>query len=140
MKIIYFLVLVLLFIGAFGITMRIEPRSEECFTETLDLGEAIEVRWSVQNGGLLDIETLVKTFDKISFNKMYYEGKQEGYHKIVPTAPGPYSFCFNNRISRYTSKTVKFNFVHLYKNENTPDTGHAKTSRFFILNFYLPKR
>lgn len=48
--------------SAMALTMKIEPKSEECFSETLNVGDDVEVRWGVQDGGLLDIEARVCQF------------------------------------------------------------------------------
>lgn len=56
---IVFIFVCFIFLKSNGITIKIEPQVEECFSENLDFGQEIEVFWSVQQGGLLDIETKV---------------------------------------------------------------------------------
>lgn len=59
------------------------------------------------------------------WNRLYFEGKEEGYYHLRPSAPGAYAFCFNNEMSRFTVKTVRFEFIR--KNKPAPGGGdHAK--------------
>lgn len=50
-----------------GLTMKVEPKMEECFSENLNVGDDVEVRWGVQDGGLLDIDVRVRFLHEISF-------------------------------------------------------------------------
>lgn len=168
------LLVVCLATSAFGLTMKVEPKTEECFTENLVVGDDVEARWGVQDGGLLDIDVRVRAFrdicvapsftdfkrvphplactDKsrtlfgpplfvalqvkyggqIIWQKLFFEGKEEGYYKIIPSAPGAYAFCFSNEMSRFTVKTVRFEFSR--KNRPAPSTGdHARPGmRLFL--------
>lgn len=49
-----------LVVSGMALTMKIEPKVEECFSENLAAGDDVEVRWGVQDGGLLDIEVKVR--------------------------------------------------------------------------------
>lgn len=48
-----------LVVSAAALTMKIDPKAEECFSEVLQVGDDVEVRWGVQDGGLLDIDVRV---------------------------------------------------------------------------------
>jgi TFIIF-interacting CTD phosphatase-like protein len=52
-----------LVVSAMGLTMKVEPKTEECFSENLNIGDDVEVRWGVQDGGLLDIDVRVRQND-----------------------------------------------------------------------------
>jgi len=41
--------------------MKVEPKTEECFTENLTVGDDVDIRWGVQDGGLLDIDVRVRS-------------------------------------------------------------------------------
>jgi hypothetical protein len=56
-----------LVVGSMGLTMKVEPKTEECFSENLLQGDDVEVRWGVQDGGLLDIEVRVRNWYYQSF-------------------------------------------------------------------------
>jgi hypothetical protein len=47
--------------SAFGVTIKVEPKSEECFHEDLEQGVEFEVLWNVIDGGLLDVEYKVRS-------------------------------------------------------------------------------
>lgn len=59
------------------------------------------------------------------WQKLYFEGREEGYYKISPMSAGVYGFCFNNEMSRFTVKTVKFEFIRKNK-PRQGDSDHAK--------------
>lgn len=40
-------------------TIKVEPKSEECFYEDMKNGEELFVKWNVIDGGLLDIDVRV---------------------------------------------------------------------------------
>ena len=59
------------------------------------------------------------------WQRLYFEGREEGYYRLTPTTPGAYAFCFNNEMSRFTVKTIRFDFNR--KNKPQASTGdHAK--------------
>lgn len=64
------------------------------------------------------------------WSNMYFEGREKGYYKIVPTTPGSYSFCFNNQMSRFTPKTVQFDFFVNSDPVKNPNENIAKPGRY----------
>jgi hypothetical protein len=46
----------LLHLTAAAVTVKVEPKMEECFWEDLEQGQITEVLYNVLDGGLLDIE------------------------------------------------------------------------------------
>lgn len=99
-----------------AMTIEVEPKAEECVYQILNKGDLFELEFEVVRGGLLDIEVIVKDpresvmFRKLSFfnDKSVDEVEEEGYVSIDATRDGVYSICFNNRMSRWTPKTVSF--------------------------------
>lgn len=49
-----------LVVSAAALTMKVEPKTEECFSENLAAGDDVEARWGVLDGGLLDIDVRVR--------------------------------------------------------------------------------
>ena len=49
-----------LVVSAAALTMKVEPKNEECFSENLAVGDDVEIRWGVLDGGLLDIDVRVR--------------------------------------------------------------------------------
>jgi hypothetical protein len=41
-------------------TLKVEPKSIECFHEELNPGTNVELSWAVLDGGLLDIRVIVR--------------------------------------------------------------------------------
>jgi len=90
------------------ISLKVEPKAEECFYEDMDRGVDVVFEWSVIDGGLLDIEIRVKKDDTIMWSKLYFEGRDPGEWIYSTTLPGTYAFCFSNHMARFTVKAVWF--------------------------------
>lgn len=91
-----------------SLTVKIEPKEEQCFYQYVENNQVIELNYGVSDGGKLDI--LVKFFKgfELLHEKMYFEGKDSGYFSYTVTSPDIYGVCFNNKMSRFTPKTVVF--------------------------------
>lgn len=111
-----------LFVASQPFTLKVEPKTVECFHEELNSGTNVELSWAVLDGGLLDIRVVVKKDGNIIFDKLYFEGKDVGQYNFVVQQPGTYSFCFDNEMARFTVKTVTFNLrtVDASKKPATP--------------------
>jgi len=94
--------------------IKVEPKSEDCFYEDFQRGTAVDLTYAVLEGGLLDVEVRVYQAQNLVFNKLHFEGKDEGRYSFVTNQDGPCGFCFNNEMSRFTVKTVMFE-VHMKK-------------------------
>ena len=46
-----------------SITIKVDPKTEECFYEDLESGDEVTWSWAVVDGGLLDIEISVLFLD-----------------------------------------------------------------------------
>lgn len=57
-----FIVLSFLFCSIFCVTIKVEPKGEECFYEEAKKNDDLTVKWNVIDGGLLDIEVRVWIF------------------------------------------------------------------------------
>lgn len=58
-SIISFLILSCLFCSIFCVTVKVEPKGEECFYEETKKNDDLTVKWNVIDGGLLDIDVRV---------------------------------------------------------------------------------
>lgn len=81
-----------LVVSAAALTMKVEPKTEECFSENLVAGDDVEVRWGVQDGGLLDIDvrvrlsiimTLIRSICDFSFDSLHRELTRSAFYKIA---------------------------------------------------------
>jgi len=105
-----------------GIIVKVEPQSEQCFYEYVETGKTIEVSYGVIEGGQLDIEVKFFFGKQMLFSKLYFEGKEEGKLKFNCGSGGIYGVCFNNMMSRFTPKTIDFEYsVMVDLDHATPD-------------------
>eukprot|EP01122_Echinamoeba_exundans_P003795 TRINITY_DN13854_c0_g1_i1.p1 TRINITY_DN13854_c0_g1~~TRINITY_DN13854_c0_g1_i1.p1 ORF type:complete len:214 (+),score=38.12 TRINITY_DN13854_c0_g1_i1:22-642(+) len=100
----------LLHLTAAAVTIKVEPKQEECFWEDLEQGQMTEVIYNVVDGGLLDAEFKVKKGGFVLFSKMHFEGRDEGKWKYTVQQTGTYGICFNNEMARFTVKTISFDW------------------------------
>jgi len=96
---------------AHGMTMQIEPRTTECFKyKSQRPGEDFTFEFVVTRGGLLDIQfRIVNPFGAVLHSELHFFPEGEEFVKTIRSeAGGEYSLCFDNEMSRWTAKVVKF--------------------------------
>lgn len=99
-----------------ALSIQVEPKSDDCFYETLDAGSVLELDFEVTRGGLLDIEIVVSDpTQNIIYRKLAFfnhqtpeENEREGFISVNAVYTGQYTICFNNKMSRWTPKIVSF--------------------------------
>ncbi|KAL9651674.1 hypothetical protein ABK040_001618 [Willaertia magna] len=89
-----------------GLTFGLEPAEERCLFETLDQPSKLSLKYQVIRGGFLDIDLVV--FDPDGEVLHQQERESEGKFSINAEKRGTYKFCFSNKISTLTPKTVSF--------------------------------
>jgi len=101
----------LLFLSCFthminGSIIVVDAHREECFFEEIPQGLPVNVMFQVTAGGFLDIDLKITAPDQ----RVVYEGvrETEGKYTFNTYIPGIFSFCFSNRMSTLTPKTVSF--------------------------------
>jgi len=84
----------------------VDAHREECFFEEIPQGLPVNVMFQVTAGGFLDIDLKITAPDA----RIVYEGvrETEGKYTFNTYSAGLYSFCFSNRMSTLTPKTVSF--------------------------------
>jgi hypothetical protein len=88
------------------LTLKIEPRTEECFVEEASKGSAATLQFQVTAGGLLDIDVSIYNTDGSLLKS--WSVATEGKHTWTPETDGKYKFCFGNQMARWTPKWVSF--------------------------------
>eukprot|EP01115_Flamella_aegyptia_P005658 TRINITY_DN2368_c1_g1_i1.p1 TRINITY_DN2368_c1_g1~~TRINITY_DN2368_c1_g1_i1.p1 ORF type:complete len:213 (-),score=37.67 TRINITY_DN2368_c1_g1_i1:169-807(-) len=90
-----------------SIYFDVGPHREECFYEMVEQGTDIGLTYQIIKGGKLDIDILITGPD----GRIVYEGKKEkvGKYFFLAHAKGYFKFCFSNRMSQVTAKTVSMN-------------------------------
>ena len=107
---------------AVGITVKVEPRSEECLIEEIsDHGVPITMIFQVTAGGHLDIDCMIS--DQRGNVIQSYKGQQDGRHHWTSVGSGEYKICFSNEMARYTPKWVSF-YISVGNSPNTARLEH----------------
>eukprot|EP00003_Mantamonas_plastica_P010290 TRINITY_DN1971_c0_g1_i2.p1 TRINITY_DN1971_c0_g1~~TRINITY_DN1971_c0_g1_i2.p1 ORF type:complete len:216 (-),score=51.16 TRINITY_DN1971_c0_g1_i2:243-857(-) len=90
-----------------ALSFSVDAHQEECFFEDVDAGTKLGLSFQVTTGGFLDIDVKIIGPDQ----KLVYTGTREteGQYTFVSHMKGIYSFCFSNKMSTLTPKTVSFN-------------------------------
>jgi p24 family protein beta-1 len=113
---------VLVLLGSIAVanstSVQILAHREECFTENVNAGTDLGIVFQVTAGGFLDIDVRISGPD----GSEVYAGRREseGKYYFVAHTTGLYSFCFSNRMSTLTPKTVSFSIKVGKKTEDAP--------------------
>ncbi|GLH08335.1 Transmembrane emp24 domain-containing protein 5-like Protein [Gryllus bimaculatus] len=92
-------------------TISIDPRREECFYQTVQKGQVVDVEYQVIDGGHgeLDINFhLASPSGKIIVSDFK---KSENSHRTEVTEDGDYKICWDNTFSHISRKTVFFEII-----------------------------
>lgn len=92
-----------------SLAINIQADTEECFFEDLDVGDKMTVTFQVGDGGNLDIDFWISD----PAERVIKSGIREstGTHEVIANLKGRYTYCFSNRMSSVSDKSVSFN-VH----------------------------
>lgn len=121
---------VLMIHAAWGLTMQVEPRTTECFHyKALNVGEDITFEFVVTRGGLLDVNfRVVSPTGSILHQQLHFFPDGEEFVKTIRVnQAGDYAFCFDNEMSRWTAKVVKFELTSS-SDASQQQTGSSGTS------------
>ncbi|KAF2362643.1 GOLD domain [Trinorchestia longiramus] len=91
-------------VGAYFIT--VDAHAEECFFERVTAGTKLGLAFEVAEGGFLDIDLRILGPD----GKSLHEGEREsnGRYTFPAMMDGVYTYCFSNKMSTMTPKTIMF--------------------------------
>ncbi len=103
-------IFVLIIAQIHALTMQVEPRTTECFLYKASRGETLDFEFIVTRGGLLDVNLRISSpGGKILHEALhFFQEGEESIQTITADEAGAYSFCFDNEMSRWTAKVVKF--------------------------------
>lgn len=99
-----------------ALTFTVPARKEQCFYEEVKEGHEIEVDFQVVDGGDLDID--FAAYDTKSKRVAKNVKESYGSHSIPVKEDGVFKFCFSNKMSTVTSKTV---FMDVYVDDGNYD-------------------
>ena len=93
--------------GAEGFVFEIEAHKEQCFYEQIKVETSVGLRFQVIAGGFLDVDVKIVGPDGL----VIYSGDRENEGKIsfFAESSGTFSFCFSNKMSTLTPKSVLLN-------------------------------
>jgi hypothetical protein len=91
--------------AASAINFDVPPGKEDCFYEDVHTGTNINGVYAVTHGSHLDIDVRIFRPDGIEVYTANREG--EGKFYIRAERDGTYKFCFSNKMSMMSHKTVK---------------------------------
>lgn len=90
-------------------TIDLQPHSEYCFYEDMHVGDEMTLTYQVSGGGHLDVDTMLfNPSGNLLFEQRH---KDTGTYDFTADADGRYKYCFSNKFSAVTDKTLSFN-VH----------------------------
>ncbi|CAM0141538.1 p24 complex component [Umbelopsis sp. WA50703] len=92
-----------------SLAINVQADTQECFFEDLDVGDKMTVTFQVGDGGNLDIDFWISD----PAERVIKSGIREttGTHEVVANLKGRHTYCFSNRMSSVSDKSVSFN-VH----------------------------
>lgn len=96
------------------LTIKVKPGTEECFYQKASLGQVLDLEYQVLDADYENIDTKHKM--EISFTLYSPKGsnlisdvkKADGIHRHDVQETGDYKFCFSNKFSHFSTKTVYF--------------------------------
>ena len=111
----YFLICFLLVLNFYliptnGLTLQIEPKTSDCFSQDIGANQHVRLDYQVLRGGLLDIQLQVSQHGVPGYliDILHFSGEMDGKYEFQTSSSGLYKFCFNNEMSRFTPKVVQF--------------------------------
>eukprot|EP01004_Peranema_trichophorum_P009224 NODE_7970_length_723_cov_66.388333_g7354_i0.p1 GENE.NODE_7970_length_723_cov_66.388333_g7354_i0~~NODE_7970_length_723_cov_66.388333_g7354_i0.p1 ORF type:complete len:194 (+),score=21.55 NODE_7970_length_723_cov_66.388333_g7354_i0:54-635(+) len=104
-----------------SLTVKLEPRTEECFSEEATKGSSLTLQFQVTSGGLLDVDCTLYNHDDTVLKSWHIA--TEGKHTFTVPQDGKYRFCFSNIMARWTAKWVSF-YVTQGNNANLAKIEH----------------
>ena len=90
-------------------TIDLQPHSEYCFYEDMHVGDEMTLTYQVSGGGHLDVDTMLfNPSGNLLFEQRH---KDTGTYDFTADADGRYKYCFSNKFSAVTDKTLRYVWV-----------------------------
>eukprot|EP01062_Namystynia_karyoxenos_P066311 TRINITY_DN60274_c0_g1_i1.p2 TRINITY_DN60274_c0_g1~~TRINITY_DN60274_c0_g1_i1.p2 ORF type:complete len:195 (+),score=68.69 TRINITY_DN60274_c0_g1_i1:101-685(+) len=103
-----------------GLTLKVEPRSEDCMEEAVEKDQPVAFAFQVVAGGELDLDATVTD----SAGQEYtWKGQSEGRREWKAPANGVFRVCLSNQMARWTPKWVSF-YLSIGHSPNTARLEH----------------
>ncbi|KAI9483958.1 MAG: COPII-coated vesicle protein [Benjaminiella poitrasii] len=99
----------------YSMTIDIPANEQVCFFEEIHLSDKLTVTYQVGEGGNFDIDFwIANPQDSIVVSS---SKEDKGFFNVVANMAGRYTYCFSNKMSTVSAKSVSFN-AHV--NEKVP--------------------
>nr|ADO29234.1 suppressor/enhancer of lin-12 protein 9 [Ictalurus punctatus] len=86
--------------------VTVDANEEACFFDRAKVGDRLTLFFEVSEGGFYDIDVTMYGPDKATLYAVKKESS--GHYSLTATTEGIYTYCFNNKMSTVTPKTVLF--------------------------------
>eukprot|EP01013_Petalomonas_cantuscygni_P037438 TRINITY_DN68272_c0_g1_i1.p2 TRINITY_DN68272_c0_g1~~TRINITY_DN68272_c0_g1_i1.p2 ORF type:complete len:198 (+),score=46.19 TRINITY_DN68272_c0_g1_i1:116-709(+) len=93
-----------------ALTLVLDAKSRECFTQNVDSNQATTVQFQVTSGGLLDIDATITGVDGHEV-KAWTSATEGKFHYVAPSA-GNVVVCFSNEQHRWNAKYISFFIIN----------------------------
>ncbi|XP_078285385.1 transmembrane emp24 domain-containing protein 1-like [Rhinoraja longicauda] len=90
-------------------TFVLPPGREECFYQSAEHNNSMELEYQVIGGAGMDVDFNV--FDPNGVNLFSESRSSDGVHTIEPTMNGDYKICFDNSFSTISEKLIFFEVI-----------------------------
>eukprot|EP00755_Sulcionema_specki_P022757 Sspe_Gene.77274::Locus_48272_Transcript_1_1_Confidence_1.000_Length_740::g.77274::m.77274/K20347/TMED2, EMP24; p24 family protein beta-1 len=123
--------LTLLLANAAALTVKVEPRTEDCLFVEVKQNQPVTLSYQVTAGGKLDIDTLI--YDPRGVIVKAWNGASDGVYHWNSQLSGNVKVCFSNNMARWTPKWVAF-FLHVGHDPNAAKQEHLDPLETTIRN------
>ncbi|CDS38354.1 transmembrane emp24 domain containing protein [Echinococcus multilocularis] len=92
--------------SSYAYFVTIDANAEQCFFDRAKPGDRLTLFFEVSEGGFYDINVKLTAPDGSTLYKI--EKESSGHYSFTANTEGKYTYCFNNKMSTVTPKTVLF--------------------------------
>jgi p24 family protein gamma-2 len=98
-------------------TVNIDAGKRECFYESAKMGQTIDIEYQVIDGSHGDLDISFE-LSELSGRILFADFKKsENIHRHEVKTDGDYRFCFDNTFSNFNTKTVFFELIIEFEDE-----------------------
>lgn len=122
------------------ITVKIDPGEIECFYEKAQKNQIIDFEYQVIDGGHGDLDISFELQNPNGHPIVTEYKKSDNIHRIDVQVDGDYRFCFDNSFSSFNAKTVFFELIVEWENEQAAAGGKEDDWGKDVLDSALPEQ
>uniref|UniRef100_T1JJH8 GOLD domain-containing protein n=1 Tax=Strigamia maritima TaxID=126957 RepID=T1JJH8_STRMM len=92
-------------------TISVDPGREQCFFQTVKVGQILDIEYQVIDGGHGDLDINFKVFTPSSRVLLADFKKTDAAHRKEASEFGDYKMCFDNSFSHISTKVIYFEMI-----------------------------